>query len=376
VISMVRSNARHEVGFLAEERRMNVAITRARRLVAVVADSETINHNPFLRRLVAYLEEHAENMNARQFLEEDEIVYEASSGMGTGKGQGDKVDGKNRRKGKEVDANQRQRQQQQQKEELATLSEAEKQKMKEEIEARIDGFVRDGSSRELEFEASLGAFQRKLVHEVAESLRLVHESRGEGTERRIIVWKRKGTVAGSTEVNEPEPETKFEVQEKTEPEGAKDKEVKVGEPEEEGQSQVEAKEDKQAETKQKGSEDKAPVAPQTQQKAAAKKKGKQKQTNKKKKDNVGAAKTDRKNDAPNATSNKQADELAKLRQEKHKQYAQQQKPPAKANTASGSKKEPSKVLTQDQLSALPEEELLSKTDSYVLSNLLLNMLIY
>ncbi|MEM7260379.1 MAG: IGHMBP2 family helicase [Planctomycetota bacterium] len=59
VLSLVRSNDRGEVGFLAEERRLNVAITRARRHVTIIGDSATISSNPFLGGLVDYLQEHA-----------------------------------------------------------------------------------------------------------------------------------------------------------------------------------------------------------------------------------------------------------------------------------------------------------------------------
>ncbi|XP_028399828.1 DNA-binding protein SMUBP-2-like [Dendronephthya gigantea] len=41
VISMVRSNTKGEIGFLAENRRMNVAVTRARRHLTIVGDSTT-----------------------------------------------------------------------------------------------------------------------------------------------------------------------------------------------------------------------------------------------------------------------------------------------------------------------------------------------
>ena len=44
-----------EVGFLAEDRRINVAITRARRHLAVICDSETVGHHEFLKSLVEYL---------------------------------------------------------------------------------------------------------------------------------------------------------------------------------------------------------------------------------------------------------------------------------------------------------------------------------
>lgn len=56
VLSLVRSNADGEVGFLSDHRRLNVAITRARRHVAVIGDSATISNDAFLGRLVAYFE--------------------------------------------------------------------------------------------------------------------------------------------------------------------------------------------------------------------------------------------------------------------------------------------------------------------------------
>jgi len=55
VISMVRSNPRGAIGFLADARRMNVAVTRARRHVAVVADSSTVSANPLLEGLLRHI---------------------------------------------------------------------------------------------------------------------------------------------------------------------------------------------------------------------------------------------------------------------------------------------------------------------------------
>ncbi|OAY80253.1 DNA-binding protein SMUBP-2 [Ananas comosus] len=55
IISMVRSNTLGAVGFLGDSRRMNVAVTRARKHVAVVCDSSTICHNTFLARLLRHI---------------------------------------------------------------------------------------------------------------------------------------------------------------------------------------------------------------------------------------------------------------------------------------------------------------------------------
>ena len=56
IISLVRSNIEGEIGFLGDTRRMNVALTRARRKLIVIGDSATITVNSFYQRLVTYFE--------------------------------------------------------------------------------------------------------------------------------------------------------------------------------------------------------------------------------------------------------------------------------------------------------------------------------
>ncbi|MBI3725050.1 IGHMBP2 family helicase, partial [bacterium] len=52
IVSLTRSNERGEVGFLADIRRMNVALTRARRRLEVVGDGATIANHPFYAAFV------------------------------------------------------------------------------------------------------------------------------------------------------------------------------------------------------------------------------------------------------------------------------------------------------------------------------------
>lgn len=56
LISLVRSNDAGDIGFLAETRRMNVALTRARRLLIVIGDSATVTANPFFAELISHWE--------------------------------------------------------------------------------------------------------------------------------------------------------------------------------------------------------------------------------------------------------------------------------------------------------------------------------
>ena len=60
IISMVRSNENKSVGFLADPRRMNVAVTRARRHCSLVCDSETVSNDKMLSGLVEYFMDNGE----------------------------------------------------------------------------------------------------------------------------------------------------------------------------------------------------------------------------------------------------------------------------------------------------------------------------
>lgn len=60
IVTMVRSNDRREIGFLADTRRTNVALTRARRKLIVIGDSATLASHQFYANML----EHFEKLNA------------------------------------------------------------------------------------------------------------------------------------------------------------------------------------------------------------------------------------------------------------------------------------------------------------------------
>jgi len=55
-ISMVRSNSEAAIGFLSDIRRMNVAMTRARKKLVIIGDSATLSRSAFYSGLIAYAE--------------------------------------------------------------------------------------------------------------------------------------------------------------------------------------------------------------------------------------------------------------------------------------------------------------------------------
>ena len=57
VVSLVRSNPEGEIGFLADTRRTNVALTRARRKLVVIGDSATLAADDFYQRMLTHFEE-------------------------------------------------------------------------------------------------------------------------------------------------------------------------------------------------------------------------------------------------------------------------------------------------------------------------------
>ncbi len=56
-ISLTRSNAQQQIGFLADVRRMNVAMTRAKKKLIVIGDSSTIGQHPFYKEFLDYVNE-------------------------------------------------------------------------------------------------------------------------------------------------------------------------------------------------------------------------------------------------------------------------------------------------------------------------------
>ena len=69
ILSLVRSNQKHQVGFLSEKRRLNVAITRPRRMLIVIGDIDTItndeekNSDLFLKHFGEYCNDNATQVN-------------------------------------------------------------------------------------------------------------------------------------------------------------------------------------------------------------------------------------------------------------------------------------------------------------------------
>lgn len=68
-ISMTRSNSEGEIGFLSDIRRMNVAMTRARKKLVVIGDSATLSTLPFYSDFITYAEEKDAYHSAWEFVE-------------------------------------------------------------------------------------------------------------------------------------------------------------------------------------------------------------------------------------------------------------------------------------------------------------------
>ncbi|XP_048774514.1 DNA-binding protein SMUBP-2-like [Ostrea edulis] len=196
IISLVRSNMKGEVGFLAEKRRINVAVTRARRHLMVVCDSETVGHDTFLKSLVDYMSSHGVVRTAQEFLEAG-VVYNKLTRPDH---LNDLLTLPNNNKGAKPKSAKKQQKSQNKKNPVKLESQvpaAEKyQKTQEETNEKIkefqeylDKFAQEPSSEELEFPSTLNSHDRMLVHELSEKMGLVHISKGSGKDRHIVVSK-------------------------------------------------------------------------------------------------------------------------------------------------------------------------------------------
>uniref|UniRef100_A0A9L0TQ59 Immunoglobulin mu DNA binding protein 2 n=1 Tax=Equus caballus TaxID=9796 RepID=A0A9L0TQ59_HORSE len=223
ILSFVRSNRKGEVGFLAEDRRINVAVTRARRHVAVVCDSRTVNNHAFLKTLLDYCTVHGEVRTAFEYL--DDIVpenysHESSQGPGQAgvKSRGSAVPARKAPRSRQQEGPRGARA-------AAGLGQkpggralgsearcqpslnggspegAESRDSADHFRALIADFMASEETQ-LEFPASLNSHDRMQVHQIAEEHGLRHDSTGEGRKRFITVSKR---VPASPPVPPPPP---------------------------------------------------------------------------------------------------------------------------------------------------------------------------
>ena len=90
----MRSNQTHTVGFLSDFRRINVAVTRAKRHLCVFADSQTCGEDRFIGRLLSYISTYGVCISAEEYryLTDYELCYNYTDGVGgSGGGGGGKV---------------------------------------------------------------------------------------------------------------------------------------------------------------------------------------------------------------------------------------------------------------------------------------------
>uniref|UniRef100_A0A8C9VLU6 DNA-binding protein SMUBP-2 n=1 Tax=Scleropages formosus TaxID=113540 RepID=A0A8C9VLU6_SCLFO len=224
VLSLVRSNRKGEVGFLAEDRRINVAVTRTRRHLAVVCDTQTVRHHGFLRSLVDYIMEHGEVRTAFEYLE-DAMPLNYSRDQGVGQTQSHRaLAGKSKDRPPQEKTNEQRKvlekksyavdrplsHQAKNDRPFPSTGGEEVNRHVEELREQLIQFLKDSSRACLDFPTSLSSRDRLIVHQISEELGLKHESAGEGRERHI-------TVSRATPKLEPKGEQEMLEQEKEQP---------------------------------------------------------------------------------------------------------------------------------------------------------------
>jgi ATP-dependent RNA/DNA helicase IGHMBP2 len=195
VMSLVRSNKKREVGFLKEDRRINVAITRARVHVAIVCDSVTVSSHPFLKSTIEYFESNGTVIpaldyngtfddgagpRAAEFAKP--VTGVATVGGKSAVSHGPKLPSSNARRGDKPFK--------------ASMTDEEKRQIRNIMRAKLtlfkesgemEGCTEAGDGVWVNFPPTISGFSRMVVHEICEEVSLLHASHGEGSERYVSV---------------------------------------------------------------------------------------------------------------------------------------------------------------------------------------------
>lgn len=218
-----------------DDRRLNVAITRAKRHVVVVCDAETVSTHDFLRRMVEYFSEIGKYRGAMEYIHtiNPNLLGEAenrATASGLIRRSDEKQDAKKKKKRERKTSNKidhsrnskfSDKEASQSKIERKVEDHENIQLAKEQFsglwlqvktyfescdsESSVAWTSADNMNR-LEFSSSLSAAERRAVHMFAEDLGIQHESIGEKADRKILVWKaethrNEGIEKGQVETN-------------------------------------------------------------------------------------------------------------------------------------------------------------------------------
>ncbi|KAM9971323.1 hypothetical protein ACTFIW_011300 [Dictyostelium discoideum] len=206
IISMVRSNtdAPHKVGFLTEDRRTNVAITRARKHVVVVCDTDTISSHEPLKRIVDYFKLNGLFRSALEYIEDEFLPSDTdnwdislnkdnSTTTTTTTTTTNTNNDSNKKSKIEMLKDKKNKKSIEEKEKKKNKDDLEKQEEKDKLRLQLESIVNTFMKTSMEshsFPSTLSSFERLVVHELAEKNKLNHQSVGEGENRVITISKK------------------------------------------------------------------------------------------------------------------------------------------------------------------------------------------
>lgn len=179
-----------------------MAVTRARRHIAVVCDTQTVQNHPFLKSLINHMTEFGEVRTAFEYIQDivpqnytrDHKDTKANTSTSSSVSTKQKVKDQPPSKAKQgqkkptgSSGNENTANAKHAKSCIRAVTEEENKNRYTEIREQVESFLRDLNRTELQFPSSFNSHDRLLVHQVAEELGLVHESKGEGKDRCITI---------------------------------------------------------------------------------------------------------------------------------------------------------------------------------------------
>lgn len=166
IISLVRSNDAGEIGFLSDNRRLNVAITRAKKHCCIVCDCDTVSRNPFIEGIVDWVDEHGEHRSALEY--EHLLAFPDMSSRRVGLTKTVEKPKIPQKKPQPAKPNEGRR---------------------KELLNKVSNFHEHGKPGErMVLSAELTSLERRIVHELATQLGLDHVSEGaDGVDRKLTL---------------------------------------------------------------------------------------------------------------------------------------------------------------------------------------------